>query len=87
MVEENISQELRLKNIEVTRNYFIKEIDQNELMRNKHEKVDTILNYIEHFRILASTIAGYFSVSDFASLLGIPSKYNTIKNLYKNCRN
>ena len=30
MSKENISQEFRLKNIEETRNYFIKEIDQNE---------------------------------------------------------
>ena len=29
IVEENISQELRLKNIDETRNYFLKEIDQN----------------------------------------------------------
>ena len=30
MSKENTSQELRLKNIEETRNYFIKEKDQNE---------------------------------------------------------
>ena len=35
MSEENISQEFRLKNKEETRNYFIKEIDPNELMSNK----------------------------------------------------
>ena len=29
MAEENKSQEFRLKNTEETRNYFIKEIDQN----------------------------------------------------------
>ena len=33
MPTEVISQEFRLKLIEETRNYFIKEIDQNELMR------------------------------------------------------
>ena len=38
MAEENICQEFRFKNIEETRNYFIKEIDQNELMSNKHKK-------------------------------------------------
>ena len=31
MVEENISQEFRLKNIDEIRNYFIEEINQNEL--------------------------------------------------------
>ena len=38
MAEENICQEFRFKNIEETRNYFIKKIDQNELMSNKHKK-------------------------------------------------
>ena len=30
MLEENISQKFRLKNIDETRNYFIKEINHNE---------------------------------------------------------
>ena len=37
MGEENKSQEFGLKNIDKTRNYFIEEINQNEL-----------LDYIEH---------------------------------------
>ena len=37
MLEENISQEFRVKNIEETRNYFIETIEQNELLRNKHK--------------------------------------------------
>ena len=36
MSEENISQEFRLKNLDETRNYLIEEINQNELMREKH---------------------------------------------------
>ena len=32
MSEENISQEFRLKNIDGRRNYFLEEIQQNELM-------------------------------------------------------
>ena len=32
MVEKNISQEIRFVNIEETINYFIKEINQNELV-------------------------------------------------------
>ena len=72
MVEENISQEFRLKNIDETRNYFLEEIKQNELMSRKHKKVCTTLNYIEHFLILASTITGCISISAFASLIGIP---------------
>ena len=48
MSEENISQEFRLKNTDETRNCFIKEINQNELMSKKHKKVYEILNYVEH---------------------------------------
>ena len=31
MVEETISQQFRLRNIDKTRNYFLEEIEQNEL--------------------------------------------------------
>ena len=72
MVEENISQEFRLKNIDETRNYLLEEIKQNELMSRKHKKVCLTVNYIEHFLILASTITGCISISAFTSLLGIP---------------
>ena len=37
MVEENISQEFRLKKIYETRNYLIEEINRNELMRKNHK--------------------------------------------------
>ena len=41
MSEGNISQDFRPKNIDETRNYLIKEINRNELMRKKHKKVCT----------------------------------------------
>ena len=47
-------------------------LKQNELLSKNHKKVCTILNYIELFLILASTITGCISISAFASLLGIP---------------
>ena len=72
MSEENISQEFRLKNINETRNYFIEEINQNELVNKKHRKVCIVLNYIEHFLILVSTVTGCDPISAFASLVGIP---------------
>ena len=53
-----MSQELRFKNIDETRNYFLEEIEQNELMSKEHKKVCTTLNYIEHF-ILASPITRF----------------------------
>ena len=72
MIEQNLSQEIRLKNIDETVSYSIKEIDQNELMSKKHKKVCTTLNYNEHFFILASAVTGCISIFAFASLLGIP---------------
>ena len=72
MSAENISQEFRLKNKDETRNYFLEEIKQNELMRKKHKKVCTTINYIEHFLFLASTITGCVLISVFASLIGVP---------------
>ena len=41
-------------------------------MSKKFEKVCTTLNYIELFLILAFAVTGFISISDFASLLGIP---------------
>ena len=47
--KKNLSQECRLENIDETINNFNEEIEQNELMSSKHQKVCTTLNYIEHF--------------------------------------
>ena len=58
--------------MEGLKNYFIREIDQNELMNKKHKKVSTILSYTYQFLILGSGIIGCVSISAFASLLGIP---------------
>ena len=65
MAEENISQELRSKNIYETRNYLLHEINQNQLMSRKDKKVFTTLNYIEHFLILASASTGFISIFQF----------------------
>ena len=58
MLDEKIRQEFRLKNTNKTRDYFIEEIEQNDLISKKHKKVCTDLNYIEHLLILASTVIG-----------------------------
>ena len=71
MSEENISQEFRLKNIDETRNYFIKEINQNELMSKKHKKICRVLIYIEYILVLISTVTRCVFIADFASLVGI----------------
>ena len=41
-------------------------------MSKKYKKVCTTLNYIEHFLILAPTIARSISIFPFTSLIGVP---------------
>ena len=60
MVEGNISQEFKWKNIDEARSYFVEEIKQNDLMSKKHKKVCATLNYIEHLLILASVVTFQF---------------------------
>ena len=71
LVEKKIILEFRLKNIDETRNYFVEEIDQNELMNNKRKMVCKTIDYIEHFLILVSTVTGRISISTFDSLAGV----------------
>ena len=72
MAKENISQELRSKEIDKIRNYFIKQIKYNELISKKHKQICKILNYTEYLSILASAGTGCVSVPDLPSLAGIP---------------
>ena len=53
-----MSLEFRLKSIDETKNYSLEERRQNKLISKRHKKVCATLNYVEHFLILASTIAG-----------------------------
>ena len=46
MIEEKFSRKVKLKNKDGTRNNFIEEITQNELMNKKHKKLCAALNYI-----------------------------------------
>ena len=68
----NIIKDSRLESIEEIKNYFIKEKNQNELVRKELKKIPAILNYNEHVFILASVVTGCISISAFASLLSIP---------------
>ena len=54
-----------------SRNYFLEEIKQNELMSKKYKKFCTTLNYIENLVVLASRIIGSVSSSAFPSLIAI----------------
>ena len=55
-----------------TRNYFVEEIEQNELMSKKHKEFSATLNYIKLFLILIFTVYRCISISAFASFFGIP---------------
>ena len=85
MAQEKISQELRLRNIEETRIYLNKEVDQNELINNKHKIVCTTLKYIENFLTIASPVTRCISISAFASLLGIPIGITSSEIVLKVC--
>ena len=43
---EKLAQRSRVKNIDETRNYLIKEINRNELMSKKHKNICTTLDFI-----------------------------------------
>ena len=82
--------EFRSKKIDETRNYLIKEINQNDLMSKKHKKFCGVFNCIEHSLIVISTITGYVSISAFACCWNLDRIYefcNWCKNLCKNRRN
>ena len=85
MAKENVSEQFRLKKIDQTRNYFLKYIEQNELMSRRHRKFYTAQNYIKNFFILQSTITGRISISTFVSLVGIPIGITSSAIGLKNC--
>ena len=45
MAEENIDQKFRMKQIDKTRNYFIEEIKQNELIIKTHQDLQDFRLY------------------------------------------
>ena len=81
-----MNQEFRLKQIDETRNHLTEEINWNQLMSKKHDKVCKVLNYIEHSLIAISRITGCVSISALASLIWYEmTQYNTL-NLSLNTR-
>ena len=61
---------IQTENIDQTRNYFIENINQDELITKKPKKI-VGLNYIANLLILISKITGCVSIFSFASLVGI----------------
>ena len=58
-----------MENIDESKNYFLEEINQNDLMSRKHKKVCTTQNYIKNSLILASAVTWCISVAAFTSSL------------------
>ena len=74
--------------MEEARNYFIKQIKQNDIISINHKKVCMVLNYTEHLLILDSPVTGCVSIFVFASLVGIPIGIaNLISELRKRRKN
>ena len=71
MAEENVNQELKLKDIDESRKDLTEEINQNDLMSKNHKKVCMALNYTEQSLLSVSTITGSVLISAFDSLVGI----------------
>ena len=75
MPAENINQRFRLKKkTDEIRKDLIGEINEKKIMIRKHKKICRVLNYTDHWLITAnSTITECVSISDFASVVGIPT--------------
>ena len=58
-----------MKKINEINNYFIREIDQNQLLGNKNKRVYATLNYIKHFLTLVFALTVCVSISVFATLV------------------
>ena len=55
-----------MKKIDESRNYFLDEIEQNELISKKHRNVYITQNCTAYFFILAFTVTLRVSISAFA---------------------
>ena len=78
--EKHLVKNLYYKNIDETKNYFLEEIEQNELISRKHKKVCTTLNYINYFLVLAF-VGIPIGLSNLAIELKTCAKATGIKNI------
>ena len=53
------SDDLGLKKINETGNYFLKEMKNNDLISEKNKKVGRSLTYFQHFLVSISAVSGY----------------------------
>ena len=74
-----------MRKIDEIKNYLTEGINQNDILSKKREKVCRVLNYIEDSFTPVSTITGCFSISVFASLVGIPIRITSFAIVLKIC--
>ena len=72
-----MGQEFRWKSIEEKKNYFLEELEQNELMSKKPSKICATLNILNTLLILVVEVTGCISISAFAFLLDISIRIST----------
>ena len=72
IVEEDISQEFRLKDIDETRNYFIEKIKRNKLITKNHKNVCIFLDYFDIFLFWLLQLLVVFQFLLFHFLICIP---------------
>lgn len=75
------SLKFRLIKVAETRNYFLGEIRDNDLMTEMYKKTCQYMNHVEHFLIFVLTLSGYVSNSALLVfvLVSIPSSGVGIK--------
>ena len=72
MAEEKISHKFRSNKIDGTRNYFIEEMKQNDLMSKKYKKVCMASMYVKQSLVLNFAVTLFVSIFTFFLLGGIP---------------
>ena len=68
----NDQQQFRLNKINETKDYFITEIKERELISKKLSKYIASFDYFDKSLILLSATSGSISIASFATLIGAP---------------
>ena len=71
MTEENISETLRLKNLDEIRNYFIDEKNQSGMLSKKKKKFVKFFIILYTYLFLVCTVTGCVFIPALAYLVGI----------------
>ena len=66
------NQQFRLNKINETKDYFIAEIKERELMSKRLSKYIACCDYFDKFLIVLSAASGSVSIASFATVIGTP---------------